>query len=151
MAASAMAAGVARERIWLDPGLGFGKSAAHNLALTADLGHLIASDFLGRHAHGLYRMASVLAEEYTNDDVTVDVSPSRVTLSARGTPGPRFVDGRSTDTGRRGTLRRTGSRAVRRHSLRSAERIRDRRVPFVDLRFDTRPDHPLGTLHSFVE
>jgi dihydropteroate synthase len=30
-------AGVARERIWLDPGIGFGKTAAHNLALTARL------------------------------------------------------------------------------------------------------------------
>ncbi|MDP1912959.1 dihydropteroate synthase [Brevundimonas sp.] len=41
----AMAAGVARERIWLDPGLGFGKTAAHNLALTAQLGRLTAAGF----------------------------------------------------------------------------------------------------------
>ena len=33
----AIAAGVARDRIWLDPGLGFGKTAAHNLTLTARL------------------------------------------------------------------------------------------------------------------
>jgi dihydropteroate synthase len=44
-AAAAMAAGVARERIWLDPGLGFGKTAAHNLALTARLDRLVASGF----------------------------------------------------------------------------------------------------------
>lgn len=36
----AMAAGVAPERIWLDPGLGFGKSAAQNWVLTACLGAL---------------------------------------------------------------------------------------------------------------
>jgi dihydropteroate synthase len=44
-AAAAMAAGVARERIWLDPGLGFGKTAAHNLALTAHLDRLAATGF----------------------------------------------------------------------------------------------------------
>ncbi|MDQ3124548.1 MAG: dihydropteroate synthase [Pseudomonadota bacterium] len=42
---AAMAAGVARERIWLDPGLGFGKTAAHNLALTAGLDRLVATGF----------------------------------------------------------------------------------------------------------
>ena len=44
-AETAMAAGVARERIWLDPGLGFGKTAAHNLALTARLDRLAATGF----------------------------------------------------------------------------------------------------------
>lgn len=44
-AEAAMAAGVARERIWLDPGLGFGKTAAHNLALTARLDRLAALGF----------------------------------------------------------------------------------------------------------
>ena len=42
---AAMAAGVARERIWLDPGIGFGKTAAHNLALTAGLDRLVAAGF----------------------------------------------------------------------------------------------------------
>jgi dihydropteroate synthase len=42
---AAMAAGVARERIWLDPGLGFGKTAAHNLTLTAHLDQLAAMGF----------------------------------------------------------------------------------------------------------
>lgn len=41
----AVAAGVARERIWLDPGIGFGKTAAHNLALTAHLDQLAATGF----------------------------------------------------------------------------------------------------------
>jgi len=44
-AEAARAAGVARERIWLDPGLGFGKTAAHNLALTARLDRLVATGF----------------------------------------------------------------------------------------------------------
>ncbi len=36
----ALAAGVAEERIWLDPGIGFGKTAAHNLELLRRLGEL---------------------------------------------------------------------------------------------------------------
>jgi dihydropteroate synthase len=44
-AEAAMAAGVARERIWLDPGIGFGKTAAHNLTLTARLDVLTATGF----------------------------------------------------------------------------------------------------------
>ena len=42
---AALAAGVARERLWLDPGIGFGKTAAHNLALTAHLDQLAALGF----------------------------------------------------------------------------------------------------------
>lgn len=44
-AEAAMAAGVSRERLWLDPGLGFGKTAAHNLALTARLDRLVSTGF----------------------------------------------------------------------------------------------------------
>jgi dihydropteroate synthase len=54
----ALAAGVARERIWLDPGIGFGKTLAHNLALIAGLGHLVALGFpvlLGASRKGLIR------------------------------------------------------------------------------------------------
>lgn len=36
-AGEAMAAGVAPDRIWLDPGIGFGKTVEHNLLLTANL------------------------------------------------------------------------------------------------------------------
>ena len=42
---AAMAAGVARERIWLDPGIGFGKTLAHNLALMAALDQIVALGF----------------------------------------------------------------------------------------------------------
>ena len=44
-AEAAMAAGVAREAIWLDPGIGFGKTLAHNLALLAHLDTLVALGF----------------------------------------------------------------------------------------------------------
>jgi dihydropteroate synthase len=36
----ATAAGIAAERIWLDPGIGFGKTAAHNMELLRRLGEL---------------------------------------------------------------------------------------------------------------
>jgi dihydropteroate synthase len=39
-AEAAIAAGVHRERIWLDPGIGFGKTVEHNLALLAALPRL---------------------------------------------------------------------------------------------------------------
>lgn len=44
-AEAATAGGVARERIWLDPGIGFGKTPAHNMALTARLGELVGLGF----------------------------------------------------------------------------------------------------------
>jgi dihydropteroate synthase len=42
---AAVAAGIAEERIWLDPGIGFGKTTEHNLELLRRLGELAA---LGR-------------------------------------------------------------------------------------------------------
>ena len=44
-AEAAMAAGVARARITLDPGIGFGKTIEHNLALIAGLGTLVELGF----------------------------------------------------------------------------------------------------------
>jgi dihydropteroate synthase len=44
-AEAAMAAGVARGRIWLDPGLGFGKTVEHNLALLGAIPELKALGF----------------------------------------------------------------------------------------------------------
>ncbi len=44
-AEAAMAAGVARDKISLDPGIGFGKTLAHNLALLAHLDRIIALGF----------------------------------------------------------------------------------------------------------
>jgi dihydropteroate synthase len=39
-ASAAVAAGVAEERIWIDPGIGFGKTLGHNLELLRRLGEL---------------------------------------------------------------------------------------------------------------
>jgi dihydropteroate synthase len=39
---AAAAAGVSRDRLWLDPGIGFGKTLAHNLALLAALPRFVA-------------------------------------------------------------------------------------------------------------
>ncbi|WP_269715967.1 dihydropteroate synthase [Caulobacter sp. NIBR2454] len=44
-AGAAMAAGVAREKIWLDPGIGFGKTVEHNLALLAALPLFVDTGF----------------------------------------------------------------------------------------------------------
>ena len=44
-AEAAMAAGVAQGRIWLDPGVGFGKTAAHSLALLRRLDRIVALGF----------------------------------------------------------------------------------------------------------
>lgn len=41
-AEAAIAAGVARERLWFDPGIGFGKTVDHNLALFAALPRLVS-------------------------------------------------------------------------------------------------------------
>jgi dihydropteroate synthase len=41
----ALEAGVARDRIWIDPGIGFGKALAHNLELLARLEELLVLGF----------------------------------------------------------------------------------------------------------
>jgi dihydropteroate synthase len=60
-----MAAGVSRDRIWLDPGIGFGKTAAQNLDLLAHLDRLVALGFpvlLGASRKGFMRTVAPLAE-----------------------------------------------------------------------------------------
>jgi dihydropteroate synthase len=44
-AETAIEAGVPREKIWLDPGIGFAKAAAHNLSLTRHLDQLVDLGF----------------------------------------------------------------------------------------------------------
>lgn len=61
-----MAAGVARDRIWLDPGIGFGKTPAHNLTLIAALPSLAALGFpvlLGASRKRLIRSVDPTAVE----------------------------------------------------------------------------------------
>ena len=64
-AQAAMAAGVARERIWIDPGIGFGKTLAHNLALLAHLDRFVALGFpvlLGASRKGLIQTLDPFAK-----------------------------------------------------------------------------------------
>jgi dihydropteroate synthase len=64
-AEAAVAAGIARERIWVDPGIGFGKTAAHNLDLLANLDRLVALGFpvlLGASRKGFMKTAAPFAE-----------------------------------------------------------------------------------------
>jgi dihydropteroate synthase len=44
-AEAAMAAGVAREKIWLDPGIGFGKTGRHSLTLLRNLDRIVGLGF----------------------------------------------------------------------------------------------------------
>jgi len=65
-AQAAMAAGVARERIWVDPGIGFGKTLAHNLALLCGLGEIAALGFplvFGASRKGMIRTIDASAGE----------------------------------------------------------------------------------------
>lgn len=41
----AMERGIARDRIWIDPGIGFGKRLEHNLALLRNVGRIAASGY----------------------------------------------------------------------------------------------------------
>jgi len=65
-AEAAVAAGVAIERIWLDPGIGFGKTLAHNLALLANLDRLARLGFpllVGASRKGFLRKIDDTATE----------------------------------------------------------------------------------------
>ncbi len=64
----AVAAGVARDRIWLDPGIGFGKTAAHNLELTARLDALVAMGF--PVLYGASRKRTIQAVDPTATEAT---------------------------------------------------------------------------------
>ena len=55
-AEAAMQTGVAREKIWLDPGIGFAKTTDHNLALTARLEALVDLGFPVLYAASRKRM-----------------------------------------------------------------------------------------------
>ncbi len=68
-AQAAVAAGVAKDRIWLDPGIGFGKTLAHNLALMAHLDRIVALGFpvlLGASRKGLVQHLDPLAQAPTD-------------------------------------------------------------------------------------
>jgi dihydropteroate synthase len=65
-AEAAIQAGVAAGRIWLDPGLGFGKTPAHNLALLRALGRIVDLGFpvvVGASRKGWIRALDPVARE----------------------------------------------------------------------------------------
>ncbi len=62
----ALAAGVARDYIWIDPGIGFGKTAAHNLALLRGLRAIVALGWpvvLGASRKGFIRALDPAAKD----------------------------------------------------------------------------------------
>jgi len=65
-AQAAEAAGVAHQAIWLDPGIGFGKTAAHNLALLGALDSIVGLGFpvlVGASRKGFIRAIDPSAKE----------------------------------------------------------------------------------------
>ena len=65
-ARAAVAAGVAPGRIWLDPGLGFGKTLAHNLVLLHGLERIVALGFpvvVGASRKGMIRALDPTAKD----------------------------------------------------------------------------------------
>ncbi|WKL59003.1 dihydropteroate synthase [Asticcacaulis sp. ZE23SCel15] len=71
-AEAAMSAGVARERIWLDPGIGFGKTLDHNLSLIRATGRLAAHGFPLLMAASRKRFIAALEEREGADPSTAD-------------------------------------------------------------------------------
>jgi dihydropteroate synthase len=90
--AAAVAAGVAEERVWLDPGIGFGKTAEHNLALLGRLDALVA---IGRPVLVGTSRKSFLGR-LTGRDATADRLPGTIATNvlarARGARGFRVHD-----------------------------------------------------------
>ena len=65
---AAEAGGVARERLWLDPGLGFGKTVQHNLVLIAGLRGLVAKGYPVLLAASRKRFIAALDPSQTEPD-----------------------------------------------------------------------------------
>ena len=96
-AAAAAAAGVAHSRIWLDPGIGFGKTPAHNLALLNALPRLAAHGF--RILAGASRKRTVLHLDPTATDPLDRLGGSlafALHAAARGAAAVRVHDVRET-------------------------------------------------------
>ena len=83
-AEAAIAAGVARERIWLDPGIGFGKTAVHNLALTAHLDRLAATGFPVLYGASRKRMIQAIDPSSIDPSDRLGGSLALVLAAARG-------------------------------------------------------------------
>jgi dihydropteroate synthase len=97
----AVAAGVSE--VWIDPGIGFGKTVEHNLALLADLDELVATgwpvlvgtsrkSFIGR----LHARAAGAAEPQPVEDRLEGSLATAVWAAMRGAAGVRVHDVRDT-------------------------------------------------------
>ena len=88
----AVAAGVAEERIWLDPGIGFGKTLEHNLELLRRLASCatLGRPLVDRHlAQELHRQASTAPR---SDDRLGGTIASSVLAAAEGADVLRVHD-----------------------------------------------------------
>jgi dihydropteroate synthase len=83
----AMAAGVARERIWLDPGIGFGKTAQHNLVLTAYLDRLTATGFPALYGASRKRVIQAIDPSATDPSDRLGGSLALALAAARNGAG----------------------------------------------------------------
>lgn len=79
-AAAAVAAGIPPERIWLDPGIGFGKRREHNLALLAHLGRLVAIGY--PVLVGASRKRFLAADDHDTPDDRLAASLAAASLAA---------------------------------------------------------------------
>lgn len=88
-AEAALRAGVARERIWLDPGIGFGKTVAHNLTLTARLEDLVGLGFPVLYAAS--RKRTILGVDETATDPADRLGGSLALMLEGARRGARMV------------------------------------------------------------
>lgn len=96
-ARSAEAAGVARSDIWLDPGIGFGKTTGHNMALTARLSELCATGYPVLFGASRKRMIADLDQGAPPPDARLGGSLAlALAAAARGAAMVRVHDVRET-------------------------------------------------------
>lgn len=96
-AAAAMAAGVARSHIWLDPGIGFGKhSTDHNLPLLAGLERIVSLGLPVLLGASRKRFISVLDREAPADQRLGGSIAAALAAAAAGVAAVRVHDVRET-------------------------------------------------------
>ena len=94
-ARSCEAAGIARDRIVIDPGFGFGKTVAHNLALLRSLGALKATGYPVLAGISRKSMLGAIAGRNVNERAAASVAAA-LAMVARGVSIVRVHDVRET-------------------------------------------------------
>lgn len=94
-AGACLAAGIARDRIAVDPGFGFGKTLAHNLALAARLGEVVALGWPVLVGVSRKSMLGALTGRASGDRVAAGLAAA-LALVARGATIVRTHDVRET-------------------------------------------------------